>query len=66
MINCLWMTSLKMKSTRVEIKHDNKIGWIVIDQVRTIDKQRILNTLGKLSNSEIKDVKSIIIETYVD
>jgi mRNA interferase MazF len=29
-------TSSKNYPTRVEIKHDNKIGWIVIDQVRTI------------------------------
>ncbi len=59
-------TSSKNYPTRVEIKHDNKIGWIVLDQIRTIDKQRILKELGKLSKSEIKEVKAIIRETYVD
>ena len=59
-------TSSKNYPTRVEIKHDNKIGWVVLDQVRTIDKQRIINTLGKLSYPEIKEVKAIIKETYVD
>jgi mRNA interferase MazF len=59
-------TSSKDYPTRVEIKHDNKIGWIVIDQVRTINKQRILKSLGKLSRTEIKEVKSIIRETFVD
>jgi mRNA interferase MazF len=59
-------TSSKNYPTRVEIKHDNKIGWIVIDQVRTIDKQRIIKPLGRLSKPEIKEVKSIIKETFVD
>jgi mRNA interferase MazF len=61
------MTTIsKNYPTRVEIKHDNKIGWIVLDQVRTIDKQRIIKPLGKLSRTEIKEVKAIIKETYVD
>lgn len=59
-------TSSKNYPTRVEIKHDNKMGWIVLDQIRTIDKQRILNRLGRLSIPEIKEVKAIIKETFVD
>ena len=59
-------TSSKSYPTRVEIKHENKIGWIVLDQIRTIDKQRIINLLGRLSKPEIKEVKSIIKETYVE
>jgi mRNA interferase MazF len=59
-------TSSKNYPTRVEIKHDNKIGWVVLDQVRTVDKQRIIKNLGRLSKPEIKEVKSIIKETYVD
>lgn len=59
-------TSSKNYPTRIEVKHDNKIGWIVLDQIRTIDKQRIINDLGKLSKPEIKEVKSVIKETFVD
>jgi len=59
-------TSSKKYPTRVEIKHDNKIGWIVLDQIRTIDKQRIVKELGRLSKPEIKEVKVIIKETYVE
>jgi mRNA interferase MazF len=59
-------TTSKNYPTRVEIKHENKLGWIVLDQVRTIDKQRILKNLGRLSKPEIKEVKSILRETYVD
>lgn len=59
-------TSSKKYPTRVEIKHDNRMGWIVLDQIRTIDKARIIKPLGSLSKSEIKAVKIIIKETYVD
>ena len=59
-------TSSKSYPTRVEIKHDNKIGWVVLDQVRTVDKQRIIRSLGKLSKPEVKEGKSILKETYVD
>lgn len=41
-------TKSRKYQTRSEIKHDNKIGWIVIDQLRTIDKQRIFKILGRL------------------
>lgn len=59
-------TTSKKYPTRIEVKHDQKIGWIVLDQVRTIDKQRIVKVLGRLSQPEIKEVKLIIKETFVD
>ena len=59
-------TTSRSYPTRVEIKHNNKPGWIVLDQLRTIDKQRIIKDLGKLSKPEIKEVRLILKETYVD
>lgn len=58
-------TRSKNYPTRIEIKHDRKPGWVVIDQIRTIDKKRIIKSIGRLSKPEIKEVKSIIKETYV-
>jgi mRNA interferase MazF len=52
--------------TRVEIKHNQKNGWIVLDQIRTIDKQRILKSLDRLTEKEIVKVKLILKETFVD
>lgn len=59
-------TKSRKYPTRIEVKHDRKIGWIVIDQIRTIDKQRIIKVLGKLSKPEIIEVKSVMKETFVD
>ncbi|HSV77408.1 MAG TPA: type II toxin-antitoxin system PemK/MazF family toxin [Bacteroidales bacterium] len=52
--------------TRIEVKRNQKSGWIVLDQIRTIDKQRILKVLDKLSEKEATRVKLIIKETFVD
>jgi mRNA interferase MazF len=61
------MTSQSKKyPTRIEVSHDNKMGWIVLDQIRTIDKQRIFKILGNLSESEIENVKMTIKELLVD
>ena len=59
-------TSSKNYPTRVKINHNSKTGWIVLDQIRTIDKQRIIKVLGSLSKSEVIKVKSVIKETFVD
>lgn len=59
-------TNLKKYPTRVSVKHNNKNGMIAIDQIRTIDKTRILKRFDRLAKSEIANCKSIIKETFVD
>lgn len=58
-------SSSKTYPTRVEINHDNKKGWIVLDQIRTVDRQRIIKVLGSLTEKETKKVKSVLHETFV-
>ena len=52
--------------TRVEIKHNKTKGWIVVDQIRTIDRLRIIKTLGVLNEKEVHKLKSVLQETFVD
>jgi mRNA interferase MazF len=59
-------TASKNYPTRIEIKHNDKIRWIAVDQIRTIDKTRILKVLGRMTKPEIKQLKSVIKETFVD
>lgn len=59
-------TSAKDYPTRVKIVLKKKSGWAAIDQLRTVDKQRVIKTLGNISKSEIENCKSIIRETFVD
>lgn len=52
--------------SRVGIKFDEKEGWVVLDQIRTIDKKRAVKKIGKLKEREIKDIKKIILEMLVE
>ncbi len=52
--------------TRVKVKHNNQTGWVVIDQIRTIDKIRIIKNLGQLNSSEAAACKRVIKETFFD
>jgi mRNA interferase MazF len=56
----------KAYPTRIEVKHNNKKGWIVLDQIRTVDSQRIIKVFEKLNEKEISKLKTIMRETYVD
>jgi mRNA interferase MazF len=61
------MTSASRKyPTRIEVNHLQRQGWIALDQIRTIDKIRIVKILGVLSEKEIRECKRIIRETFVD
>lgn len=59
-------SSSKPYPSRVEVKHNKTKGWIVLDQIRTVDRQRIIKTLDILTTTEINDVKTVLKETYVD
>ena len=59
-------TNLKNYPTRIKVKHNGKNGMVAIDQIRTIDKSRIIKKFDQLTKSEIQKCKDIIRETFVD
>ena len=56
----------KQYPTRIKINFQGNENWIVIDQIRTIDKRRITKSLEKLSKEEIRKIKEVVKETFVD
>lgn len=52
--------------TRIYFDYVTTKGWIVLDQVRSIDKNRVIKILGKLTSKEIKQVKATLKEIFVD
>ena len=52
--------------TRVPVKFGGKNGWIVLDQIRTVDKIRLINQLGKITKKETIEVKRVLKEMLVD
>ena len=59
-------SSSKPYPTRIEIQQKIIKGWIVLDQIRSIDRVRMVKLLGKLTENEICKTKSILKRTYVD
>ena len=59
-------SSSKPYPTRIAIRHKITKGWIVLDQIRTVHRQRIVKILDNLADKEILLVKKILQETYVD
>jgi mRNA interferase MazF len=58
-------TQSKHYPTLVEVNHSKTKSWIVLDQIRKIDRRRVIKALGYLTEKEIAKVKAIILETYV-
>ena len=52
--------------TRIPLTFQGKKGWIVLDQIRTIDKRRVIKKLGKISTNKIAEVKNVINEMLVE
>ena len=52
--------------SRIKVDFQNKTGWIVLDQMRTIDKRRLTRKLGEVDKKTVQKVKSVIKEMLVD
>lgn len=69
-INTLLIAPITTKShdypTRVQVLFNKIKGWLVLDQIRCIDKSRLKKKLGTLKKEEITQIKSIIKEMLVD
>jgi len=58
-------SNLRDYPTRVQVQVNSKESRIAVDQIRTIDKQRIIKNIGQLNTKEMDALKSIIYETFV-
>jgi len=59
-------SSIKDYPTRVKVVFEEKTCSIAVDQIKTIDKLRIIKSLGRISDKEIINLKMIIKETFAD
>ena len=50
--------------TRVACRFKGKSGQVVLDQIRTIDKARLVRKLGKLDKRAVEKVLSILAEMF--
>ena len=59
-------TKSRAYPTRIPVQFEGKTGWIVLDQIRTVDSLRLIKKLGSISKKEMIQVKAVIKEMLVD
>ena len=57
-------TSTNKYPTRVPVVFNNKNGLITLDQIRTVDKKRLIKKIGKLPTNTSKNTLSTLVEMF--
>lgn len=52
--------------TRVSCQFEGKAGQIVLDQIRTVDKSRLVKKLGKISTATQNEVLAVLLEMFAE
>ena len=58
-------TALRDYPTRVNLTFQNKTGQVALDQLRAIDRERLVRKLGLVSTKLANKVSSVLIEMFV-
>ena len=57
-------STIKNYPTRLSITFQNRFSSIALDQIRTVDKSRLIKKLGVISTSEYQFVADILVEMF--
>ena len=57
-------TTIKNYPTRVNIIFADKKGSVVLDQIRTVDKKRLLKKIGIVSPEEIESIAEVLVRMF--
>ncbi len=50
--------------TRIPVRFQRKSGQVVLDQIRTIDKPRLVRRLGRISDKAAREVLAVLGEMF--
>jgi mRNA interferase MazF len=59
-------TSKRDYPTRIRCRFQQKTGQIVLDQIRTVDKARLVKRLGQITPNEQRSVLAILAEMFAE
>ena len=59
-------TNSREYPTRINVQFMGREGWIVLDQIRTVDKRRLVKKMGKIEPETITCVKAVLSEMLVE
>jgi mRNA interferase MazF len=51
---------------RIEVKFRNRRGLILLDQIRTLDRQRLIRRLGSINKGALATTMSVLREMFMD
>lgn len=57
-------TTMRSYPTRVPIRFQGKSGQTALDQLRAVDRQRLVRKLGMASQSATEQVSSVLVEMF--
>jgi mRNA interferase MazF len=49
---------------RVPIEFDGKKGWVVLDQIRSVDRLRLVKRLGRVEKKVSDKVRDVLLEMF--
>jgi mRNA interferase MazF len=59
-------TKGRLYPTRIPCRFNRKSGQVVLDQIRTVDKSRLVRRLGSLAPNTQKDILSALAEMFAE
>jgi mRNA interferase MazF len=59
-------TASRPYPTRVRTRFEGKEGQIALDQIRTVDKIRLVRRLGTISKGTAREVCAVLVEMFTD
>ena len=59
-------TTRRAYPTRVPLRFQGRSGQIVLDQIRTVDKARLVRHLGRISDKAARDVLAVLSEMFAN
>jgi mRNA interferase MazF len=57
-------TTLRAYPTRVNLTFKNKKGQVALDQMRAIDRQRLVRRMGVISTNTAQSVSNLLVEMF--
>ncbi len=51
---------------RIPVRHAGKTGLILLDQIRTVDKTRLVKRLGHIAPATLAAVLSVLVESFTE
>ncbi len=57
-------TALRSYPTRVSVRFQSKAGQVALDQLRSVDKQRLVKKLGSIPSNVAQQCSEVLIEMF--